>query len=182
MSGTCALDNRAAPMDAVFVRNLYACSFAMLMFVACSPKSDPVSTNEVLAPGDEAAVRVITPAQDRELIEAMLPVVHGDVEHPAPARDGMRWKDVPEAARIAADAVDMAIVTKQLDDGTWRFHVVTARDEPGELVVERRPSPTVVFATASVGAFGERGDDAKRYVEEFMRVLRLLGKKPGFDE
>ncbi|MDZ4831089.1 MAG: hypothetical protein SGJ09_12950 [Phycisphaerae bacterium] len=150
-------------------------------FVACSPTTDPISANRQLGLGDEGAVRDFTPDENRAALAAMQSAVTGDVERPTPALDGVRWRDVPEAARIAADAIDLAIVTKKLEGDTWRFQLVSVRNEPGELVVKRRPPPEVVAATVRIGTYGQRDADAARYRDEFMRVLKLLGKKKAFE-
>ena len=142
-----------------------------------------MTANHVMAPGDELAVMQLTPAQDREALNAMRSVVSGDVEHPTPARHGMRFDDVPEAVRLACNEVDMAIVTstKSKDHNTWTFEIVTVRDEPAEMIVERRPAPDMVAPRASVGTFKEREREAKALIDQFYRMLRALGAKPGWE-
>jgi hypothetical protein len=178
--GTAKLDSFPLRNDASLVRILIA--IALVLLVGCEP-GDPVTTNRVMEPGDELAVRQLTPAEDRAALNAMRSVVGGDVERPTPARYGMRFDDVPEAVRLACNEVDMAILRKSEspDHNTWTFQLVTIRDEPGEMIVERRDAPEIVSAHATVGSFKQRERDAKALIEEFYRQLRALGAKPGWE-
>lgn len=139
-----------------------------------------MTANRVLEPSDEDAVRQLSPAEDQAALEAMRSVVRGEYPTPTPAPYGVRWSDVPEAARIAASDVDMAIVRATVEGDVVRFEILTVRDEPAQLVVERRPPPTMVRATATVGTFDQHPKEAERLLAAFDRTLRLLGKKPGF--
>lgn len=156
-----------------------------LAFVAaCAPEQDPAATNEVLAPGDEGASIVLTKAERAEAIAAMQSVVQGPIEEPTPAKYGVRWSDVSDAVRLACFETDMAVVRKRTENDGNRivFELVTTRDEPGTLIVDRLPPPEMVKASARVGMFDERADDAASLVREFERYLRLFGEKPGFED
>ncbi|MBL9149232.1 MAG: hypothetical protein JNM94_11115 [Phycisphaerae bacterium] len=161
-----------------------AAALSLAVGAGCAPEQDPAATNEVLAPGDEGASIILTAPERAEAIAAMQSVVHGPIEEPAPATHGVRWSDVPEAVRLACFETDMAVVRRRTEDNGNRivFELVTTRDEPGTLIVDRLPPPEMVKASARVGMFAERADDAANLVREFERYLRLFGEKPGFDD
>lgn len=122
-------------------------------------------------------------AERRAALAAMKTVVAEPYDVPAPARDGVRWSDVWDAVYWASYDVDMAIVRSRSERDGDRivFDLVTTRDEPGTLVVDRAPPPEGIDAVATVGTFGQRTDEARRLVERVKVRLVEFGRKPGFE-
>lgn len=154
-----------------------------LSCVRCAPPPDPVTANRVLGPGDELATRTLTPADEAALVAAMRDGAKvADPIRPTPAPHGVRWSDVPTAVLWAADECDMAILRRERTETGYRFELVTMRDEPAELIVDRIDPPTIATARASVGSLGRRVDDARRLEASFRRFLLAFGEKPGYGE
>jgi hypothetical protein len=164
-------------------RTLLLLLAAGLSCVRCAPPPDPVTANRELAPGDELATRVLTPAEEKAIVIAMRDCVRvADPIRPTPAPHGVRWSDVPAAVLWAADECDMAILRRETTPTGYRFELVTMRDEPAELIVDRVEPPTIAVARARVGSLGQRVDDARRLEASFRRFLVAFGAKPGFEE
>lgn len=188
-----------------------AAAFVLLVLPVACRQPDPAARNEVLADGD-AWNRVVLDASERDRTVAIMKDAArvDDPVYPTPAPRGVRWSDVPAAARLAAADVAMAVVrgakpnaagdaiwdaaflakppaslVGDLADGRerWVFEVKTLRDERGFLVVVRDPAAPpgeVGPAAAEIGVVGERTADAEALVEAFAKQLRTLGAKPGF--
>ena len=170
------------PMAARQPRPLTLCVASLLLLAACAKERDPVTANQVLGPGDGGAVQQLTPTQETAVLDAMREGTRvGDPEIPTPARYGVRWSDVHQAAIWAASECDMAILRREETADGYRFELLTVRDEPAELLVHRAEPPTIFTASATVGSFGQRPKDAERLVKEFGRFMRAFGKKPGFE-
>ncbi len=151
---------------------------------ACARERDPITANELLGPDDDGtAVAVLTPEEGLEAREAMRAALAGTpIERPRRADEdggpGVRWSDVPAAAYWGAVESEMAIVrTVEIPEGL-RFELVTVRDEPATLIVHRDER---IRATASVGSFGQRTDEARALEIAFRTALEAFGRKPGFE-
>lgn len=84
----------------------------------------------------------------------------------APAGGALR--DLGPAVRVAADAVDMAILTyEQEPGGVHVYGLIGVRDEPGELRVVLGAGGEPVSIECSVGHFGE--PDRERSLERALR-------------
>lgn len=164
------------------MRRIASINFAMAsLLAACSPRPDPVTANRRLEPGDEVAVTILDERGQAILIESMRAAVRtSDPILPTAAPHGVRWSDVPNAVADAAGACDLAVVRREETPSGYRFTLVSNRDEPATLEVTRGNAPGDISATASVGSFAQRPEEAKRLVEEFDRFLRAYGRKPGF--
>lgn len=107
-------------------------------------------------------------------------------ERPTAAKSGVRWSDVPLALYWGAGAAEMAIVSSEETGNVIRFTLVSVRDEPATLVVERieddATAGVTIRATATVGSFGQRTDEAILLEQEFRKALEGLGRKPGFED
>jgi hypothetical protein len=148
-----------------------------------APERDPVESNRVLEAGDEGAVRRLGGTEQAEAIDAMRSAFAGvEPKRPTPATHGVRWSDVPAAAYWAGLSVEFAILESQVDAERARFVYVGVRDEPAELLVERRPPPEMFIVRARVGTLGQRVDVAATFEAEFRAQLLAFGRKPGFDD
>lgn len=146
-----------------------AAAFVLLVLPVACRQPDPAARNEVLADGD-AWNRVVLDASERDRTVAIMKDAArvDDPVYPTPAPRGVRWSDVPAAARLAAAEVAMAVVrgaslggatpnanwdaaflakppaslVGDLADGRerWVFEVKTLRDERGFLVVVHDPA------------------------------------------
>jgi hypothetical protein len=148
---------------------------------ACAPERDPIEANELLSHEDQGAVAVLSPDEGDEAKAAMRAAFEGTpVERPTQAADGVRWSDVPAAAYWGALEVEMAIVRSAETPEGLRFELVTVREEPATLLVERVDAPERIRATATVGTFGQRTDDARALEVAFRTALEAFGRKPSF--
>jgi hypothetical protein len=156
---------------------------AGLTAVGCAPERDPIEANELLGPDDQGAVAVLTPEEGADARAAMRAALAGTpIERPRRADEdggpGVRWSDVPAAAYWGAVESEMAIIrTVEIPEG-FRFELVTLRDEPATLTVERGDQ---IRATASVGSFGQRTDEARALEVAFRTALEAFGRKPSFE-
>ncbi|MSR45089.1 MAG: hypothetical protein EXS15_07035 [Phycisphaerales bacterium] len=158
------------------------CIVVAIMCVAgCEPKENPVLFNERF-PGEVYPPDVVlSQRQQGELVEAMRATADGMPVAPlTSAPDSVRWSDVRSAANAAVTASEMGIADSTLLGETWTFTIKTQGGEPAKLTVERRDPPEMYLATAMVGTFGERFDDAERIVRNFRMEMRRYGalKRP----
>jgi hypothetical protein len=159
-----------------------ACALVALAPLAgCPSKQNPVLSNERY-PGEKHDPQLIMDsAQRAEVVAAMQSTVPGGAV-PEPltrAEGGMRWSDVPLAARIAAGKAEMGVVSSSESESkdTWTFSMLTLDSAPVSLVVVRRPPPDMFLATATVGSFGERKAEAERLVRNFRMTIKDIGRK-----
>ncbi len=125
---------------------------------------------------------MLTAAEETAVLDLMRSAaVTERAERPSAAQHGIRWSDVPSGVYWGGVACEMAIVETQREDGRYRFRMVTVRDEPVELVVERRDPPEILVMRATVGSLGDRPAEAKRLVSEVRKALEALGRKPSFE-
>ncbi len=154
-----------------------ACAF----LASCQPKENPVLSNENF-PGERyEANMVLSDAQQAAVVFALRGTAEGESFEPmTSAPDAVRWSDVPAAANAAVSAAEMGIATSTLAGETWTFDLRTQGGEPAQLVVVRRAPPEMYLATAAVGSFGERFNEAERIVREFRMAMRRFGalKRP----
>lgn len=88
------------------------------------------------------------------------------------------WDDARAAAAAAVPAVELAIVhVEEPTPDRLIFELLSARDEPGELVIERRPGSGELDVRARVGRFG----DPRRERALVEAVRRRLGQLRGVD-
>ncbi len=159
-------------------------AFAAIVFlgcVACQPKENPVLSNEQF-PGEKHPSNVLlSNEQQADVVAALRATAVGMPTDPlTSAPNAVRWSDVKAAAHAAIVAADMGVVKSTLDGETWTFEIETQGGEPAKLTVVRRDPPEMYLATASVGTFGERFDNAERIVREFRMAMRRFGalKRP----
>jgi hypothetical protein len=159
-----------------------ACALVALAPLAgCPSKQNPVLSNERF-PGEEDDPQLIMDAQQRATVVAAMQSTLAGGEAPEPltrAEGGMRWSDVPLAARIAAGKAEMGVLSSSESESkdTWTFSMLTLDSAPVSLVVVRRPPPDMFLATATVGSFGERKAEAERLVRNFRMTIKDLGRK-----
>lgn len=159
-----------------------ACALAAAAILGgCPSKQNPVLSNERFPGEKHDPTLIMDAAQRSDVVSAMQATA---AEGPAPqpltrAEDGMRWSDVPLAARIAAGKAEMGMLSSSESQSkdTWTFSMMTLDSAPVSLVVERRPPPDMFLATATVGSFGERKADAERLVRHFRMTVKDLGRK-----
>ncbi|MSR70287.1 MAG: hypothetical protein EXS17_08085 [Phycisphaerales bacterium] len=147
-----------------------------LCCVGCQPKENPVLSNEQF-PGEIYPSNVLlTQAQRGEVVAALRATAVGMPTDPlTKAPDAVRWSDVKAAANAAIVAAEMGLVKSTLDGETWTFEIETQGGEPAKLTVVKRAAPEMYLATATVGTFGERFDNAERIVREFRMAMRRFG-------
>lgn len=150
---------------------------------ACSNKPNPIASNVSYGPDDYYATRILNAADRAKVIQIMKESVDGPANDPArPAKYGVRWDDVTQAADKASAALELAVVSVNVeDDGSLkRIEIVSAGDEPVELLVRRVAPPQVYEATATAGLFGNKQELADRLVSAFHDAMRAFGSKPGW--
>lgn len=137
-----------------------------------------------------SAVEPLTPEQEATIRSTFREVGagHEPGARPGVPASGWRWSDVEEAARLAAVAVEAAVVRSQtfMDEAgrpAWRFEVMTIEDWPGELIITQFDAndPNGVRAMATIGLYRDRAERAKRLVAAFHERLRALGKVARFE-
>lgn len=115
--------------------------------------------------------------------EEVLAIMRGTVpcDEPveiAPAKYGVRWRDVDSAVRWGSSVVEMAVLSAESTPDRWTYRIITAADDPVTLVVTREPPPVIYSASAVAGVFGDRRDIEARLLEEVHRSMRAFGAKP----
>jgi hypothetical protein len=107
-------------------------------------------------------------------VSSHLPLHGGGTTRAAPGD----WDDVQAAVAVAAPAIEFAVVHVQspTPDRT-AFELLSARDEPGVLIVERGPGPGELSIRAQIGRFGDPARE-RALVEA---VRRRLGQLRGVD-
>jgi len=152
-----------------------------VLCVGCQPKPNPVLSNEWF-PSEKYPPNVLLNKQQRdEVVAAMQATAAGMPTIPlTSAPDAVRWSDVNAAAIAAVTAAEMGIAASKLEGESWTFSIQTQGGEPAKLTVDRRPPPAMYYATATVGSFGERYNEAERIVREFRMAMRRFGamKRP----
>jgi|JI10StandDraft_1071094.scaffolds.fasta_scaffold754976_2 hypothetical protein len=170
------------PLPSALAVAIRASSLLAVVWAAgCAPEREQVVANHLLTPDDQGAVVEWDGGDRDQALAAMREALAGTPsERPTPAADGVRWSDVPAAAYWGAIAAEMAVVSSESGDRVMRFTLVTVRDEPATLVVERVDEPDRIRATATVGSLGQLADEARRLEHEFRVSLEGFGRKPGF--
>jgi hypothetical protein len=159
-----------------------ACALMVVASLAgCPSKQNPVLSNERY-PGEKHDPQLIMDSQQRATVVAAMQSTVAGGAAPEPltrAEGGMRWSDVPLAARIAAGKAEMGVLSSSESESkdTWTFSMLTLDSAPVSLVVVRRPPPDMFLATATVGSFGERKAEAERLVRNFRMTIKDLGRK-----
>lgn len=157
---------------------------AMLMLaVSCScatPDAMTVDTNVRMEGEPATAARPLTPAERREVVQAIASSEPAGVQtRPLePAGPGGRWREVGVVAREAAKACEMAVVSETRTDGCVTFRIRSLRDEQGRLVVRGDERLGVTAVEAQVGAFDENRSAADALQEAFWRKLREYARIP----
>lgn len=91
------------------------------------------------------------------------------------------WDDVDAAVYVAASKVEMAILERQdVGPDTAIYSLMTVRDEPVTLRIERKPPPSAggggVAMTCIVGRFGDRAREEALMGGVGQRLEDLHGK------
>lgn len=145
---------------------------------SCQPKPPVQATYNLDSKQDLfPASLVLSPEADQEAIAIMRNAMPADGGTLAPAAHGVRWSDVPKAARWGAGVAEMAVLSEQRESDRMVFQIITAADDPVTLTVTREPPPTIYSASISAGLFGDRTDIEQRLRREFDSAMQLFGRK-----
>lgn len=100
----------------------------------------------------------------------------------SPAKYGVRWRDIPLAARTAGSQLELAVlsITDESDGTVQRIQLVSIADVPVEAVVRRVSPPDIYQVTATAGLFEDKTQLAADFVREFNTAMRAYGAKPGW--
>lgn len=99
---------------------------------------------------------------------------HGGLAAPGLIRGD--WEDVGVSMEIAVLAIEATVVESRSDAQSWTFALLTIRDEPGHVVVERRGEDQVVVHV-SIGRFGDAARE-QRLIRAFAdRLQSLYGRE-----
>lgn len=125
----------------------------------------------------------LSEAEQQAIQQAFRELADGqEVRHPpAPAPLGVRWTDVPDAARSAATMAEMTVVVAEQANDLWEFRLKTIEGWPAELHVRRTGDESVYeVVAASVGRFGNTATYERRageLVQAFNEQMLLWGAK-----
>ncbi len=132
---------------------------------------------------DESPV-MLSPRDEMEVVDLMRSLAGegGPLQVPVAGPPRGRWSDVPAAARAAAARQEFVIVRSHMIEGCWVFEFRSAGDRPAELRVEQRPGEEVYAATATVGLFRDRTDQAEQLYDAFEKAMRAFSRKRKYPE
>ncbi len=93
------------------------------------------------------------------------------------------WNDLEAAAEVAVPHVEMAVLEIQPSPQRVRFELLTATDEPGELIATRAEPATdydpgeqiEITLTARIGRFGDAAHEVLLLDAMRTRLLQLKG-------
>ena len=151
----------------------------------CSSTPNPIKSNIAYGPDDQFANRVLDNSDRRRVLEIMQGAVTGPTNNPArPARYGVRWEDVTNAAIKACSTLNLAVLSVNTEEDGYlmRLEIVSVGNRPYELVVRRLPPPRIYEATATAGLFNDRTESADRLLKAFNESMRAFGAKPGWSK
>jgi hypothetical protein len=187
-------------LDAWGVR-LPAALLALLGAVAavygggCAEKHPPaVTSNLVLAPGEENQKAILTGADQSEALAAMQAGTGRpprDARRPARAPQGVRWSDIPLAVSSACDelGVEMAVVRMTEEPDRFEFDLRTVEGWPAGLAIRRgdRGGRGEVYEITELWV-GRFPDDPERVARgealatAFRKHLKRLGAQDWFND
>lgn len=150
---------------------------------ACSTPPPAAESNLRLTEQEQSQRQVLTEAQRAEIRAALATLVadHEVDQLPRTADHGVRWSDVKLAAYYACKDEQMASVRSSNTDNVWVFHLRTANERPGQMVVRRVDDERVYEATVTVGRFHDDDESAARLLKAFHSRMRAFGHKRGFE-
>ena len=157
--------------------------FGVGMLTGCSSPPNPIASNISYGPEDQFSTRILDASERQQVIQIMQETVTGPIDDPArPARYGVRWKDVTNAAIKACSTLDLAVlsVSTEEDGRLMRIQIISVGNKPYELVVRRLPPPRIYEATATAGLFNDQTKLADRLLKAFGESMRAFGAKPGW--
>ena len=157
--------------------------FGVGMLTGCSSPPNPIASNISYGPEDQFSTRILDASERQQVIQIMQETVTGPIDDPArPARYGVRWKDVTNAAIRACSKLDLAVLSVNVEeDGLLkRVKIISVGSVPYELVVRRLPPPRIYEATVTGGIFEDKVKAAESLLEAFNSSMRAFGSKPGW--
>lgn len=155
------------------------------MLTGCSSSPNPIASNISYGPDDQFATKILDASERRQVLQIMQDAVVGPTNDPAlPARYGVRWEDVTNAAIKACSTFNLAVlsVNTEEDGKLMRIKIISIGTMPYELVVRRLPPPRIYEATVTAGLFAEELESAERFLKAFNQSMRAFGSKPGWSE
>lgn len=159
--------------------------FSTQILAGCQSTQPAAATVEAMTGEDEPWKPLLTVSEERRAIAAMnsTRIENADVKPRklsiGPPRG--RWADVPDAARLAAAEVEMALVTSRSVDGAWEFVFRTIENTPATMRVQPTDDANVWTATATVGLFGLQNTRSQDLLDAFETKMRALSKKRKFE-
>lgn len=168
-----------------------ALALTALLLVSCAQQKPPEATYNLNSKDDLfQANLVLSEGQDEEVLALMREATPTDTRiEIAPARYGVRWRDVNAAVRWGSSIAEMAVYTgthvpasNASANGSpvaehWVYELITAADDPVTLTIIREPPPRIYSATVVAGVFGDRRDIEKRLLDEVHLAMIEFGKK-----
>ncbi len=146
----------------------------------------PVETNQRATGEHQAIARPVEDVHASEIRRALAGLV-ADYEATDPPKRGPargRWIDVPRAAAWAVADAELAIVSQTRVSGSWEFALMTLDERPGRLVVRPAPASEIWNASATIGLFPDREENAKhsrRLLEAFTGRMAAFAGQLRFD-
>ena len=159
--------------------------FGAGMLTGCSSSPNPIASNISYGPKDQFATRILDASERRQVIQIMQETVTGPTDDSArPARYGVRWKDVTNAAIRACSKLNLAVLSVNVEeDGKLkRLEIISVGSMPYELIVRRLPPPRIYEATVTAGVFEDEVKAAESLLEAFNKSMRAFGAKLGWTE
>ena len=154
---------------------------ALCLIQACgAPDVMTVDSNVRIAGEPSTASRSLTPAEQREVVQAIASSEPPGVQVQPLATAGPegRWREVGVVAREAAKACEMAVVSETRAADRMTFRIRSLRDEQGTLVVTGDTAHGVTAVQAEVGAFNENRAAADALQQAFWRKLHEYARIP----
>jgi hypothetical protein len=150
----------------------------------CSRQPYAAETNLALTVQERQQKQVFTSADARQAMAILESTAEGSrpIAPPAPAKQGLRWRDVPAAAGTACAEVEMVVVRRIDHDWGIEFQLLSVEEYPGTLNVRRRDDERVYEADAVVGVFGNHTGRAERLLKAFADSMIANGKKRRFEQ
>lgn len=146
----------------------------------CGSQPFAATTNKYI-PGepDTQPHRVLNASEQIQVASSFHATATGQVAHRTigPAAGGIRWSDLDLALSYACDDVEMAVVHTTLHEWGVECQLRTIDDYPATLTVERIDDGSTYNATAVVGRFGDRFDQAEALLAALDRQWHAFGSK-----
>jgi hypothetical protein len=179
------LDLLATTRIAGIVAALAVAGSHLALMPGCTAKPAAATPLVVIDPLEPASVGVLTDSQRMQVERAFDDLAPGHKAGakptPAPSERG-RWSDVHLAVLYACDEIEAAVVQRTKHEWGWEYHLRTAEDWPGTLMIRRADTARVYEASAIIGIFGDRTERATALIEAFAEQMRDFGSKRQFPE